>query len=267
MGHYTSEAVARRPPELAPDLQPRRRNDRQARTERGGGTSPALRRSRRRTRVEDVDVNGDIKRRILDPRPHALHDLGEPLALEVHGGDDTEAEALVVQPSPPRREASPRTGIDGSGSTPSPDTSTPWPGRRSARGRFWPDGPSARKRSGSPRRLSRSCTSPWVRRMRRYFGSGKRDGSRTLARSGSRRSGLPSALRSLGGRFLQDHRKDFPGPALLGFAWHAESAPSFADSRRCPRVRSRPETETIRASNALKIVILSRIVELEQDCR
>jgi len=174
-----SEAVARRRPELAPDLQPRRRNDRQARTERGGGASPALRRSRsrRRTRVEDVDVNGDIKRRILDPRPHALHDLGEPLALEVHGGD-TEAEALVVQPSPPRREASPRTGIDGSGSTPSPDTSTPWPGRRSARGRFWPDGPSARKRSGSPRRLSRSCTSPWVRRMRRYFGSGKRDGSR-----------------------------------------------------------------------------------------
>ena len=35
-----SEAVARRRSGLTPDLQPRRRNDRQARTERGGGTSP-----------------------------------------------------------------------------------------------------------------------------------------------------------------------------------------------------------------------------------
>ena len=83
----------------------------------------------------------------MDPRPHALHDLGEPLALEVHGGD-TEAEALVVQPSPPRREASPRTGIDGSGSTPSPDTSTPWPG----------DG----AREGDSGRMDRALENEWV---------------------------------------------------------------------------------------------------------
>lgn len=51
-------------------------------------------------------------------------------------------------------------------------------------------------------------------------GSETRAGS--VVGSGSCRSGLSSALGSLGGRFLEDIRKDFPGSALLGFARSCE---------------------------------------------
>lgn len=50
----------------------------------------------RMSRVEHVDVDGEVHGTIADAREHPVDRPAEPLGLQLHARDDREAEALVV---------------------------------------------------------------------------------------------------------------------------------------------------------------------------